>query len=51
MASTSSDIDITEKVRIESLFFYYGDVPALKDISMIIRDRQITALIGPSGCG
>lgn len=51
MASTASSIDITEKVRVESLFFYYGNVPALKDISMIIRDRQITALIGPSGCG
>jgi len=43
--------DTTEKVRVEHLFFYYGDLPALLDISMTIRDRQITALIGPSGCG
>jgi phosphate transport system ATP-binding protein len=40
-----------EKFRIENLSFYYGAKPALTDISMLIRDRQITALIGPSGCG
>jgi phosphate transport system ATP-binding protein len=40
-----------DKVRIEDLCFYYGDKPALSNISMVIRDRQITALIGPSGCG
>jgi phosphate transport system ATP-binding protein len=46
-----SKVDIMEKVRIENLDFYYGNKPALSDISMGIRDRQITALIGPSGCG
>jgi phosphate transport system ATP-binding protein len=40
-----------EKIRIESLYFYYSNKPALSNISMVIRDRQITALIGPSGCG
>jgi phosphate transport system ATP-binding protein len=40
-----------EKVRIENLHFYYDDKPALSGISMVIQDRQITALIGPSGCG
>lgn len=40
-----------EKVRIENLYFYYSNKPALSNISMVIRDRQITALIGPSGCG
>jgi phosphate transport system ATP-binding protein len=44
-------IDVIEKVQVHNLHFYYGDKPALSDISMIIRDRQITALIGPSGCG
>lgn len=39
------------KIRVEHLNFYYGDKKALSDISMVIRDRQITALIGPSGCG
>lgn len=39
------------KIRVEHLNFYYGDKIALSDISMVIPDRQITALIGPSGCG
>ncbi len=39
------------KIKVENLSFYYGDKRALSDISMITRDRQITALIGPSGCG
>jgi len=39
------------KIKVENLNFYYGDKCALSDISMVIRDRQITALIGPSGCG
>ena len=39
------------KIGVEHLSFYYGDKLALSNISMVIRDRQITALIGPSGCG
>ncbi|NLE46201.1 MAG: phosphate ABC transporter ATP-binding protein [Chloroflexi bacterium] len=39
------------KVVVEELQFYYGSFRALSDISMVIRDRQTTALIGPSGCG
>ncbi len=39
------------KIRVEHLNFYYGEKIALSDISMVIPDRQITALIGPSGCG
>jgi len=39
------------KIEIEHLSFYYGDFLALSNISMVIRDRDITALIGPSGCG
>jgi phosphate transport system ATP-binding protein len=36
---------------IEDLSFYYGDFRALRDITMRIPARTITALIGPSGCG
>jgi len=39
------------KIGVEHLSFYYGDKLALSNISVVIRDRQITALIGPSGCG
>jgi phosphate transport system ATP-binding protein len=44
-------IDMSDKFRIDNLFFYYGAKPALLDISMVVEDRRITALIGPSGCG
>lgn len=39
------------KIDVEHLNFYYGNKPALSDISVTVHDRQITALIGPSGCG
>jgi phosphate transport system ATP-binding protein len=31
--------------------FWYGSKQALKDISMSLPPRSVTALIGPSGCG
>lgn len=39
------------KINIEHLDFYYGSKKVLKDITMPIREYEITALIGPSGCG
>ena len=41
----------TPKLRTLSLDLYYGDFQALKDVSLSVADRRITALIGPSGCG
>jgi phosphate transport system ATP-binding protein len=29
----------------------YGDTPAIRDVSLRIPERMITAIIGPSGCG
>jgi phosphate transport system ATP-binding protein len=39
------------KIEVNNLNFYYGDVIALKNISMRIPSNNVTALIGPSGCG
>lgn len=39
------------KFEIVDLDFYYGPSKALSDISIVIREQEITALIGPSGCG
>ena len=39
------------KFDVRHLDFYYGKVHALKDVSLTLADRQITAFIGPSGCG
>jgi phosphate transport system ATP-binding protein len=39
------------KIDVHNLSLYYGSFQALKDISLPIGGRRITALIGPSGCG
>ncbi|MBI3076322.1 MAG: phosphate ABC transporter ATP-binding protein [Deltaproteobacteria bacterium] len=39
------------KAQVKELNFYYGSVWALKDITLGIAERRVTALIGPSGCG
>lgn len=35
----------------KQLSLFYGSIPALKDISLEIPRRHVTAFIGPSGCG
>ncbi len=39
------------KVKAENFNLYYGQFQALKEISMDIYPKTVTALIGPSGCG
>ncbi len=39
------------KVDIKNLNFYYGASKVLKDISLPLMERKVTAFIGPSGCG
>src|SRR6202050_3376365 len=43
--------DLKPKVDIKDLSFFYGATKALKNISLPIYDRKVTAFIGPSGCG
>jgi phosphate transport system ATP-binding protein len=38
-------------INIEKLNLYYGSFHALKDVSLTIPEKAITAFIGPSGCG
>ena len=49
--TTQAGQTMSPKVSIENLAFYYGDTKALKDISLPLHDRKVTAFIGPSGCG
>jgi phosphate transport system ATP-binding protein len=42
---------VTSKIISNNLNFWYGAKQALKDISLNIPEKKITALIGPSGCG
>ena len=39
------------KISVRGLNFYYGGFHALKNISLDIPERKVTAFIGPSGCG
>ena len=38
-------------IQVNHLSFFYGEKPALTDVSIAIPESRITALIGPSGCG
>ena len=42
---------MTNCIETKNLDFYYGDFQALKNISMDIEEKSVTAFIGPSGCG
>ena len=39
------------KVQIRNVGFHYGKFQALKNVSLPLYDRHVTAFIGPSGCG
>jgi len=43
--------DLKPKLRIRKLDFYYGGFQALKNVTLDIAERKVTAFIGPSGCG
>src|SRR5688500_3935030 len=38
-------------IETRSLSLWYGSFQALKDVSIDVKEGQITSLIGPSGCG
>ena len=42
---------MTSKIVSNNLNLWYGEKQALKDITLEIPEKKITALIGPSGCG
>jgi len=43
--------EYNEIIKVDHLNLWYGETIALRDITMSIPDRLVTALIGPSGCG
>jgi phosphate transport system ATP-binding protein len=49
MAETTTELKNALEVR--NLNFYYGNFRGIKDVTMNIAERKVTAFIGPSGCG
>jgi phosphate transport system ATP-binding protein len=43
--------NLEQKVTVRNLNFYYGDSLALKNVSLSLCAKKVTAFIGPSGCG
>ena len=39
------------KIQTQNLNLYYGENHALKNVSLDLYEKKITAFIGPSGCG
>jgi phosphate transport system ATP-binding protein len=50
-ASAAAVMPFPIKVQIRDVGFHYGKFHALKNISLPLHDRRVTAFIGPSGCG
>ena len=52
-AATSVEQPSTDEVVFHTadLEVFYGSFKAVRDVSLDIREHEITALIGPSGCG
>ena len=50
-AQVAAPSELKPKLQIKGLNFYYGGFHALKNVTMDIPERKVTAYIGPSGCG
>jgi phosphate transport system ATP-binding protein len=50
-AAADSLSNAKPKMDIKDVSFFYNDSKALKNITLPLYDRRVTALIGPSGCG
>ena len=42
---------MSDLITVQDMCLWYGQTQALKNISIRIQEKSITALIGPSGCG
>ena len=47
----AAEADSRPKLQVRNLNFYYGGFHALKNVSLDVPERRVTAFIGPSGCG
>ena len=50
-AADAAPVSSTGQLKVEDLSVFYGAFRAVRDISMTIQPKAVTAIIGPSGCG
>jgi phosphate transport system ATP-binding protein len=50
-AAVETTLSDKTKIDIKDLSFFYGTTKSLKNITLPLMDRKVTAFIGPSGCG
>jgi phosphate transport system ATP-binding protein len=46
-----TSVELKPRIDIRDLSFFYGNNKALKNVTVPLYDRKVTAFIGPSGCG
>ena len=54
VAGVDRNLDMSEhppSIEAKHLNFFYGEHQVLFDVSLMVPERSVTALIGPSGCG
>ncbi|MFO7811081.1 MAG: phosphate ABC transporter ATP-binding protein PstB [Candidatus Delongbacteria bacterium] len=51
MTTEAKDTEPKIRLKTRDLSVWYGENPGVKDISLDIFDKKVTAFIGPSGCG
>jgi phosphate transport system ATP-binding protein len=49
--TVSSPVAGPGSIRVEQLTAWYGSHAGVTDVSLVMPEKQITAIIGPSGCG
>ncbi|MEM8554471.1 MAG: phosphate ABC transporter ATP-binding protein PstB [Pseudomonadota bacterium] len=51
LATQTVDVTTEKKIKATNVQVFYGATHAIKDVSVDIDDKTVTAFIGPSGCG
>jgi phosphate transport system ATP-binding protein len=50
-AQPSAEPTVTPRLSVHGLNAFFGAACAVRDVSVVLPDRFVTAIIGPSGCG
>ena len=51
VGTLTAEAESPVKMSAKGIDVYYGDIHAVKNVSLDISKQEVTALIGPSGCG